>query len=106
MGSTTSGDRETGRAELGATRQALDGDRRRRAASEGSLPPTGQVAPAPRGSRDEAMKGENTSVQTHVVGGDQGVMLKGDQERIRRRNLEGRGGGATVHRGASNVAVI
>ena len=33
-------------------------------------------------------------------------MIKGDQERINRRDSEGGGGGATSHVGTSNVAVL
>ena len=43
LGSNASGAREPGRAESGAASQALAGSRRRRVASEGSLPPTGRA---------------------------------------------------------------
>ena len=36
-------------------------------------------------------EGERTSAQTQVLGENQGVILKGDQERIRRHDLEVRG---------------
>ena len=46
------------------------------------------------------------SAQTRAVGEGWVIIRKGNQERIRRRDSEGRGGGATGHVGTSNVAVI
>ena len=84
----------------------MAGDRQRQADSKGSLPPTGKESPEPSGSRGSEREGEITSVQTRVMGEGRGIMLEGEEERIRRRDSEGRGGGATGHVGTSNVAVI
>ena len=87
-GSEASGDGELGQAESGTASQALDGARRKRAASEGSLPPTGRAALAPSGAVGTAREGEITSAKTRAVGEGRGVMLKGEEERIRRRDLQ------------------
>ena len=63
---------------------ALAGARWRRAASEGSLPPTGWEALESSGAGGAAREGGSTSAQTRAVVEGRGVMLKGDQERIRR----------------------
>ena len=69
----------------------IDLSRQRQAASEGSLPPTGWASPAPSGARGAARKGDSTIVRKLAVGEGRCIMIKGDQERIRRRDLEGRG---------------
>ena len=62
-----------------------------RAASEGSLPPTGWTALAPRRARGAERKGR-ASLPVHRRWGRVGAfMLKGDQERIQRRDYEGGG---------------
>ena len=90
-GREASGAEEQGWSDSEAVSQALDGALRRREASEGSLPPTGRTAPEPRGAGGEARKGEITSAYTLAVREGRGVMLKGDQEKIQRCDLEGEG---------------
>ena len=51
-------------------------------------------------------EGERTSAQTQAVGEGQGIMLKGYQERIRRRDFEGGGRGSTGHVGKINLVVL
>ena len=71
-GRDTSGDGEPGRAELGATRQALAGSRRIREVSEGSMTPTGQASPAPSGAGGAAREGDITSAHDQAGGGGLG----------------------------------
>ena len=90
----------------GAARQALDGSRCRRAASKGLLPPRGKKDPGLRGDRGAARERESTSAHTGTVGEGWGVMIKGEEDRIRRHDLEGGRGGATVHVGMIKVEII
>ena len=107
MGINASGAGDTGRADSGPASQALFGVYWRQAVSEGSLLPTGWVAPAPSGDRGVTREGERIRTHTQAVGwGGGGVMLKVYQERIRRRDSEGRGGGATVSVGKISVAAL
>ena len=72
-GRDTSDAGEPGRADSGAAIQALAGARRKWAASEGSLPPTGRAYPAPSVNVGESREGESTSAQKQAVGKGQGV---------------------------------
>ena len=74
--SKTPGARAPGRAESGASSQALAGARQRRAVSEGSLPPTGRELTAPSGSGGAARGEEITSAGDRAVGG-RGVSARG-----------------------------
>ena len=87
-GSDASGARDPGWAESGAAIQELAGSRWRRAASEGSLLPTGRADPAPSRAGGAARERESTSVQTQELGEGRGAMLKVGQERIWRCDLE------------------
>ena len=69
---------------MGAASQALAGSRQRQATIVGSLPPTGRVDPALSRYGGAAREGESTSAYTRVVGEGRGVLIKGNQERIRR----------------------
>ena len=51
----------------------------------------GREDPAPSESREVARKGESTITKKQALGEGQGAMLKGDQERIRRRDSSGGG---------------
>ena len=90
-GIDASGARETGQSESGAYIHALTGSRWMRAAIEVSLPPTGQAASAPSVAIGVAREGESTSTQAREAEEGQGAMLKGDNERIRRSDLESGG---------------
>ena len=71
---------------------ALAGSCRRRAASEGSLPPMGRAALVLSGSGGAVREGKSMSAYTRAVGEVWGVILKVYHESIRRRYSEGQGG--------------
>ena len=52
-----------------------------------------------------AKEGEGMHERERAVGEGPGVLLEGKQEKIRRRDLEGGGGGCRCHVGNSNVVV-
>ena len=62
--------------------------RQRRVAVKVSLLPMGRAYLALSGAEGVAREGVRTSAQTQAVGEGRSVMIKGDQERTRRRDLE------------------
>ena len=88
LGSKIPGAGAPGRAELGAASQALDGSRRRRVISEGSLPLMGR-APRHR-AETEGRKGKDRAQARGTRHEEAGAYrLEGNQERIMDTQLEG-----------------